>query len=111
MAPLITLLLGTVAARCIGWLGVGHVNSWIAATAVGLAAMFILTGFAHFAPALRRDLIAIVPPRLPAPGHLVTARGLSNYGHMLTNQKAANTPGATRFVSPVGDGSAWMCLL
>jgi membrane-associated protease RseP (regulator of RpoE activity) len=35
-------------------------------------------------------------------GHLVTAQGLSNYGHMLTNQKAANTPGATRFVSPVG---------
>jgi membrane-associated protease RseP (regulator of RpoE activity) len=35
-------------------------------------------------------------------GHLVTARGLSNYGHMLVNQKAANSPTATRFVSPVG---------
>jgi membrane-associated protease RseP (regulator of RpoE activity) len=35
-------------------------------------------------------------------GHLVTARGLSNYGHMLVNQKAANAPGTTRFVSPVG---------
>ena len=75
MAPLITLLLGTIAARGIGWLGwssQGYVNSWTAALAVGLAAMFMLTGFAHFAPALRRDLIAIVPPRLPAPGHLVT---------------------------------------
>jgi uncharacterized membrane protein len=76
MAPLITLLLGTVAARSIGWLGVGYVNSWTAAIAVGLAAMFMLTGFAHFAPALRRDLIAIVPPRLPAPGYLVTITGL-----------------------------------
>jgi uncharacterized membrane protein len=79
MAPLITLVLGTVAARSIGWLGwVGHgyLNSWTAAIAVGLAAMFIMTGFAHFAPAMRRDLIAIVPPRLPAPGYLVTATGL-----------------------------------
>ncbi len=76
MAPLITLLLGTIAARSIGWLGVGYVNSWTAAIAVGLAAMFILTGFAHFAPALRKDLIAIVPPRLPAPGYLVTITGL-----------------------------------
>jgi uncharacterized membrane protein len=76
MAPLITLLLSSIAARCIGWLGVGYVNSWTAAIAVGLAAMFILTGFAHFAPQLRGDLIAIVPPRLPAPGYLVTITGL-----------------------------------
>jgi uncharacterized membrane protein len=79
MAPLIALLLGTVAARTIGWLGWvgrGYVNSWTAAIAVGLAAMFALTGVAHFAPALRRDLIAIVPPRLPAPGYLVTITGL-----------------------------------
>lgn len=79
MAPLITLLLATIAARSIGWLGwfgKGYVNSWTAAIAVGLAAMFVLTGCAHFAPALRRDLIAIVPPRLPAPGYLVTFTGL-----------------------------------
>ena len=76
MAPLIALVLSTIAARCIGWLGVGYVNSWTAAIAVGLAAMFVLTGFSHFAPQLRRDLIAIVPPRLPAPGLLVTITGL-----------------------------------
>jgi uncharacterized membrane protein len=76
MAPLITLLLATIAARSFGWVGVGYVNSWTAAIAVGLAAMFILTGFAHFAPTLRRDLIAIVPPRLLAPGYLVTITGL-----------------------------------
>ncbi|MBW0015548.1 DoxX family protein [Mycobacterium sp.] len=79
MAPLITLLVSTIAARSIGllgWSGHAYVDNWTAALAVGLAAMFMLTGFAHFAPALRRDLIAIVPPRLPAPGFLVTITGL-----------------------------------
>ncbi|MCV7090936.1 MULTISPECIES: DoxX family protein [Mycobacterium] len=76
MAPLITLLLSTIAARSIGALGVAYVNNWTAAIAVGLAAMFLLTGFSHFAPPLRRDLVAIVPPRLPAPGYLVTFTGL-----------------------------------
>jgi uncharacterized membrane protein len=75
MAPLITLLLGSVLARAAGWLGVGYLAGWTEAIAVGLAAMFALTGFAHFAPPLRRDLIAIVPPRLPAPGLLVTVTG------------------------------------
>ena len=76
MAPLIALLLGTVAARLAGWLGWAYVNSWTASIAVGLAVMFVLTGVAHFAPPLRRDLIAIVPPRLPAPGLLVTITGV-----------------------------------
>jgi uncharacterized membrane protein len=76
MAPLITLLVGSFAARLIGWLGVGYVDNWTAAVEVGLAAMFVLTGVAHFAPPMRRDLIAIVPPRLPAPGQLVTVTGV-----------------------------------
>jgi uncharacterized membrane protein len=76
MAPLITLLIGSVAARIAGWCGAGNVNGWAAAIAVGLAAMFVVTGIAHFAPPLRGDLIAIVPPRLPAPGLLVTVTGL-----------------------------------
>jgi uncharacterized membrane protein len=76
MAPLITLLLGSIIARIGGRLGVDYVNSWAQAIAVGLAAMFVLTGIAHFAPPLRGDLIAIVPPRLPAPGPLVTVTGV-----------------------------------
>jgi len=44
--------------------------------AVGLAAMFLVTGIAHFVNPLRRDLIAIVPPRLPAAGLLVTVTGV-----------------------------------
>lgn len=75
MAPLITLLVGSVAARIVGWLGVDYVDSWSRAVAIGLAAMFVLTGVAHFAPPLRADLIAIVPPALPAPGLLVSITG------------------------------------
>jgi uncharacterized membrane protein len=99
MAPLITLLLASIAARSVGWLGVGYVNSWTAAIAVGLAAMFILTGFAHFAPALRRDLIAIVPPRLPAPGWLVTVTGV------------LELLGAAGLLLPVTRVAAAVCLL
>jgi uncharacterized membrane protein len=35
-----------------------------------------MTGVAHFVPAVRRDMIAIVPPRLPAAGFLVTITGI-----------------------------------
>ena len=38
--------------------------------------MFVMTGVAHFVNPLRRDMIAIVPPRLPAPALLVTITGV-----------------------------------
>ena len=75
MAPLIALVLGTLGARLVGWLGIGYVGSWPASIAVGLALMFAVTAVAHFVDPLRRDLIAIVPPRLPAPAFLVTVTG------------------------------------
>jgi uncharacterized membrane protein len=65
-----------MAARIVGWLGIEYVNTWVKAIAVGLAAMVVLTGVAHFAPPLRASLIAIVPPRLPAPGLLVSFTGV-----------------------------------
>ena len=68
MAVFLTLVLGSLAARVIGWLGVDYVDSWPRAIAVGLAAMFVMTGVAHFVNPLRADMIAIVPPRLPATG-------------------------------------------
>src|SRR6476620_2956332 len=76
MAVIVTLVLGTLGARLVGWLGVDYVDSWPEAFAVGLAAMFVMTGVAHFVNPLRRDMIAIVPPRLPAPGLLVTITGV-----------------------------------
>ncbi|MGV0716244.1 DoxX family protein [Mycolicibacterium sp. XJ662] len=76
MAVVLALVFGTLAARVVGWLGVDYVDSWPAAIAVGLAAMFSLTGVAHFVNPLRRDMIAIVPPRLPAPALLVSVTGV-----------------------------------
>jgi uncharacterized membrane protein len=79
MAVIVTLVLGTLAARLVGWLSPenwDYVDSWPAAVTVGLAAMFVMTGVAHFVPAMRRDMIAIVPPRLPAPGLLVAITGV-----------------------------------
>ena len=85
MAVLLSLLLGTAAARIAGWLGVDYVDGWPQAVAVGLALMFTMTGVAHFAPGMRRDMIAIVPPALrsraagdigPMPGVLVTVTGV-----------------------------------
>lgn len=76
MAPLITLVFATLAARFAGWLGWDYATGWPAAAAVGLAAMFVLTGVAHFVQPLRGDMIAIVPPPLPAPGLLVSVTGV-----------------------------------
>jgi uncharacterized membrane protein len=76
MAVLLGLVLGTLAARVAGWLGADYVDGWPAAIAVGLAVMFVMTGVAHFAPSMRRDMIAIVPPRLPNPALLVTITGV-----------------------------------
>jgi uncharacterized membrane protein len=75
MVVIATLVLSTLGARLVGWLGVDYVDSWPQAIAVGLAAMFVMTGVAHFVPAMRGDMIAIVPPRLPAAGLLVTITG------------------------------------
>jgi uncharacterized membrane protein len=99
MAPLITLLLASIIARIVGWLGVAYVNNWTAAIAVGLAAMFVLTGVAHFAPPMRGDLIAIVPPRLPVPGLLVTVTGV------------LELLGAVGLLLPVTRVAAAVCLL
>jgi uncharacterized membrane protein len=75
MAVFLMLVLGSAAARVLGWLGVDYLDSWPKAIAVGLAAMFVMTGVAHFVNPLRADMIAIVPPRLPAPALLVTITG------------------------------------
>lgn len=51
------------------------VNAVPAALRGGLAAMFTTTGITHFV-ILRDDLVAMVPPALPAPGLLVTVTGI-----------------------------------
>ncbi|WFF02874.1 DoxX family membrane protein [Micromonospora sp. WMMD964] len=76
MAPLIALLVGTTLARLAGLAGVSALDGWHPALRVGLAAMFTLTAVAHFVGERRADLIAMVPPRLPRPGLLVTLTGV-----------------------------------
>lgn len=76
MAPLIALVAGSLLARIAGLAGVGALDGWQPALRVGLALMFLLTGYAHFAPKMRGDLIAMVPPALPRPDLLVTLTGV-----------------------------------
>jgi uncharacterized membrane protein len=75
MAPLIALLTGFTLARLAGQAGVDALDGWQPALRVGLALMFLLTGTAHFT-SRRRDLVAMVPARLPRPDLLVTATGV-----------------------------------
>ncbi|MET8650828.1 DoxX family protein [Nocardia aurea] len=77
MAPLLVLVVVTALVRLIGGLGdIGPLDSWARAAALGLAAMFLLTGIAHFQQPRRDALIAMVPPRLPNPATLVTVTGV-----------------------------------
>lgn len=75
MEPLITLIAVTALLLGLGVLGVRTLRPWPVALRGGLAAMFTLTGVVHFAY-MREELIAMVPPALPAPGLLVTVTGV-----------------------------------
>jgi uncharacterized membrane protein len=74
MAPLVVLLIVTALVRAAGARGLVGAPSWAAALRFGLAAMFVVTGTAHFV-GMRAELIAMVPPSLPHPGLLVSITG------------------------------------
>ncbi|HIW45739.1 MAG TPA: DoxX family protein [Candidatus Yaniella excrementigallinarum] len=76
MAPLITFIITSGMARLLGLAGIGYLNTWPKALAIGLAAMFLLTASAHFTQPRRAGLIAIIPPKLPHPALLVTITGV-----------------------------------
>jgi uncharacterized membrane protein len=73
--PLVTLVVVTTVLLAAGAAGVRRLRPWPVAVRGGLAAMFTLTGVVHFV-AMREELIAMVPPALPAPGLLVTVTGV-----------------------------------
>lgn len=75
MAPLVVLLVVTLAVRLAGVLGVRAARSWFVALRGGVAAMFVLTGVSHFV-GMRAELVEMVPAGLPAPGLLVTVSGV-----------------------------------
>jgi uncharacterized membrane protein len=75
MVPFIALVVVTSVLLLVGVLWVRRLRSLPLALRGGLAFMFVLTGGAHFI-GLREELIAMVPPFLPAPGLLVTVTGV-----------------------------------
>jgi uncharacterized membrane protein len=75
MAPLVALVAVTAILLAAGTAGVATLRPWPVALRGGLAAMFVLTGAAHFV-GMRAELVAMVPPGLPAPEFLVTLTGV-----------------------------------
>ncbi|WP_407554741.1 DoxX family protein [Streptomyces sp. Pv4-95] len=76
MEPLLTLAAVTGLLLLLGALGAARLHRPAVALRGGLAAMFALTGGAHFID-MREQLIAMVPPGLPFPGLLVTLTGVA----------------------------------
>ncbi|MER5768579.1 DoxX family protein [Streptomyces sp. NPDC001985] len=100
MEPLIALIVGFLAARLAGLVGVEALDAWQPALRVGVALMFLFTGFSHFHPKLRPDIVAMVPPALPRPELLVTLTG------------ALEIAGAVGLLIPVTAGwAAWGLIL
>lgn len=77
MAPLVMLVIVSAGMACAGLLGCGYARPWPTPVAVGLAAMFLMTGVSHFVPRRRAGLVAVVPPGLPRPELLVTLTGVA----------------------------------
>lgn len=75
MAPLIVLITVTLAVRVAGMAGARRLRPWPVALRAGLAAMFVLTGTAHFV-GMRAELIRMVPSALPRPDLLVSLSGV-----------------------------------
>ncbi|MCC8249550.1 DoxX family protein [Saccharothrix luteola] len=75
MAPLVILVVVTLALVGLRAVGVTRVPAWPFAVRCGVAAMFVATGLAHFI-GMREELIAMVPPAIPAPGLVITVTGV-----------------------------------
>jgi uncharacterized membrane protein len=75
MEPLIALVLVSTFVYILGLGGVRRFAPWPVALRAGIAVMFTMTGMAHFV-GLRHEIIAMVPPWLPAPALLVTVTGV-----------------------------------
>jgi uncharacterized membrane protein len=72
---LAVLIVTTLVARLLGAGGIAMLDSWPAATRVGLCAMFLLTASAHF-NSMRHDLVRMVPPNVPHPLAMIYFTGV-----------------------------------
>lgn len=75
MVPMFVLTIAFAALRGLGLAGVEALDGWQPSLRGALAAMLLLTASAHFG-SRRKDLVAMVPRRLPRPDLLVTLTGL-----------------------------------
>lgn len=75
MEPLLALLISWLVLRLIGWCGVRWLARWQTSLRGAVAVMFTMTGVVHFV-GMRQELIAMVPPGLPAPELLVSITGV-----------------------------------
>jgi uncharacterized membrane protein len=75
MEPVIALIGVTVVVFIVNKAWLRRPRGFEIALRTGVAAMFTLTGLAHFI-GMRADLIAMVPDWLPAPAAIVTITGL-----------------------------------
>jgi uncharacterized membrane protein len=77
MAPLAVLVIVSVLVTALLVLRGGRpAAAWPDGVRLGLAAMLLVTATTHFVW-MREDLVAMVPPALPAPGLLVTLSGIA----------------------------------
>ncbi|WP_191259815.1 DoxX family protein [Amycolatopsis oliviviridis] len=75
LVPVLMLVAVTATLSLLGAFGVQRLKPWPVAVRGGVAALFVTTGLAHFI-GMREELVAMVPPALPAPGLLVTITGV-----------------------------------
>ncbi|MFJ8915436.1 DoxX family protein [Amycolatopsis sp. NPDC102389] len=75
LVPVLMLIGVTATLSLLGVFGVQRLKPWPVAVRGGVAALFVTTGLAHFI-GLREELVAMVPPALPAPELLVTVTGV-----------------------------------
>jgi uncharacterized membrane protein len=100
MEPLIVLVTVTSLLLVAGAAGVPRLRTWPVALRSGLAAMFGFTGAAHFdAFGMRDELVAMVPPALPAPELLVTVTGVLELAGALGLLAARTAPWAAAGLS------------
>ena len=75
MEPLIALIATTLTVHFVARSRAPNWRPWPVALRTGVAFMFIMTGISHFI-GKREELIAMVPPALPAPELLVAVTGI-----------------------------------
>ncbi|KZB87391.1 DoxX family protein [Amycolatopsis regifaucium] len=75
LVPVLMLVVVTATLFLLGVAGVRRLRPWPVAVRGGVAALFVTTGLAHFI-GMREELVAMVPPALPAPELLVTVTGV-----------------------------------